>query len=151
MKTCTVYKTSKNYIITTESLATIGLRIGDDPTYVLSIDSNIDEFRKKMFDSLNSSRVGIYTPKRDEWASWEKEQLLKMGQKSYITLYKISNSCHIILDKNEITIQPYKYCEYNRPRSGLCPVKEAEIKIDAETDKNEIINKIIEVLNVSYK
>lgn len=152
MKTCEVYKTPKNYIIITESTSDIGLGISDDPIYVIPIDSTINELQEKVFDCLNSSRVGVYTPNRDEWASWQKKQLEKMQQKSFVMLYKNSNSCHLALENNIITIYPYKYYDPSKPKQGLCAVEEAEVKIDLNNiDKDEIIKILVDMLNVSYK
>ncbi|MBP4140041.1 contact-dependent growth inhibition system immunity protein [Flavobacterium geliluteum] len=152
MKTCNVYKTDKSYIVVTESTSDIGLGIIDDPIYTLPLDVSIDEFQKKLFECLSKSKTGISTPKKNDWASWEKDHLLKMGQRSFATLYKNSNSCQVSLDGNVLIISPYKYYDPNRPKDGLCLVKEAEIKIDfSSVVKTEIIIKLIEMLCVSYK
>lgn len=152
MKSCTIYKTNKNYIVVTESTSDIGLGIIDDPIYTLPLDVSIDEFQKKLFECLSKSKTGVSTPKNNEWASWEKDQLLKMGQRSFTTLYKNSNSCQVSLDGNVLIISPYKYYDPNRPKDGLCLLQDAEIKIDfSSVAKTEIIIKLIEMLNVSYK
>ena len=152
MKSCTIYKTNKNYIIVTQSICDIGARITDDPIYVIPVETNIEELREKVFDSLNNSRTDVYTPKRDEWSLFEKRDLEKMGQKSFITLYKNSNSCNLALENDILTIQPDQYCEPNKPKSGLCSVKEAAIQINLiNTDKTEIMKILIEMLSVSYK
>jgi hypothetical protein len=149
IKTCEIYKTSKNYIIITESSSDIGLGISDDPIYVIPINSTINELEEKVFDCLNSSRVGIYTPKRDEWASWQKEQLLKMGQKSFDLLYKNSSSCSLKLEDNILSICPRSL---TRKHKGLVLVEKDIIKLDLnDINKDQAIKKIIEALSISYE
>lgn len=152
MKRCNIYKTDKNYIIVTTSLSDIGLKIADDPIYVLPISCKLEEIKEKIFDSLDSSREEIYTPKKDEWDIWQKKILEKMQQKTFSILYKNSNSCNIIIDDNTLKIQPLKLKDPKKPSAALYQVTEDELVLEYnKMKKDEIIIKIIEVLDKSYR
>ena len=53
MKSCTIYKTNKNYIIVTQSICDIGARIIDDPIYVIPVETNIEELRYEIVPDIS--------------------------------------------------------------------------------------------------
>ena len=146
MKACVIYKTEKEYKIVTESESNTGLGLEDEPIFILPIGVNIANIKEAIFKSLNSSRKNVRMPK--DWKEWQKEQLNKMKEKTFIGLYKKSNSVGVCLENNILTVYPCKYM----PKMGLVAVKEDTVKIECSLDNElEITKKILEILEVDYK
>ncbi len=148
MKRCSLYKTETEYKIVTDSETDIGLFIGDEPVFILPIISDIENIKNAIFECLNSSRKGIYTPKVDEGSEWQKWRLKKLKEKSFVGLERRSNYVGLELEKNTLNICPGKYI----PREGFETVEKDVVKIEYSQDKEiEITERIIEMLKVDYK
>ena len=148
MKRCSIFKTEKEYKIHTESETDIGLFICDAPIFILPVKSDIENIKDAIFECLNNSRKGIYTPKVDEWSDWGKECLKKLKEKSHEGLDKRSNYVCIELEKDILTIYPGKHT----PRKGFSTVEEDVVKMEYFQEKEiEITKRIIEMLEVDYK
>src|SRR5690349_15633819 len=101
-----VCKTKTEYLIVTFSESDIGLYIIDDPIYHLPLGCAPEEIETAVVDSLLKSRRNVPTPKREEWASWQKDMLKKMKQKSFTSLVKDSISCRLIEKEGSLYIYP---------------------------------------------
>ncbi len=153
MKKCIIYKTQTEYIIVTYSESNIGLYIIDDPIFIIPLNDDLS-LQNAIFASLKSSKKGIPipTPLRDEWTKWQKEQLAKMKQKTFLSLYKKSSSCEVILEENVIKVYPEKYSIAGKPNQGLVNVKEDMVEIrDAANNQEKVTLTIIEILNRKYR
>lgn len=152
MRCCQVYKTGKEYIITTLSKTVDGIWTKDGPIYRVLVENTVSNLIQAVFSGLKSSRLNIPNIPRENKPTLEKNILKEMGQKSFKSLYKNSNSCTISRDEDDIiTISPYKpYIPGDF--SGLVVAKEGVVQVDMNvTSIPELENKLIDVLNQDYK
>ncbi len=150
MKICQIYRTKHNYILVTKSFTDIGIKIADDPIYVLSLDSTIHDLKINIFNCLRNSKVDLMTPKGENWKIWQQDLLSKMQQKSFTSLYKNSTSCNITLLDDILTIQLLELCNPKKPTNGLCNKTNNDIQLEySESKEDEIIIKILKTLEVA--
>ncbi|MFK8298991.1 hypothetical protein ACI76O_11760 [Capnocytophaga cynodegmi] len=147
-KHCTIYKTKDCYKIVTMSESDIGAYIADGEIFISPVLDNIENLKLKIFQALNNSRLGVKTPEPEQWSIWQKEHLKSLKEKSFKHLYKNCTHCNIELKNKSLTIYPLKE---TYPK-GLELVEEGIIEMEYSPEKElEITEKIIEVLNKSYK
>jgi hypothetical protein len=147
MKRCQLHRTKTKFIVYTESKSDTGLYLADDPVYLLPVVCDVLELQNAIVDSLLKSRRNMPTPKRDEWAAWQKDLLKKMKQRSFTGLYKSSSSCLVEMNGNALIIYPEKLSQASRPSQGLVLVEEGRVEIqDWENNKDKLTARIIEIL-----
>jgi hypothetical protein len=147
MKICQIYRTKQNYILVTKSFTDIGLKIADDPIYVMDLSSSILDLKTNIFNCLRSSKDDLITPKDEHWKIWQQDLLFKMQQKTFTNLYKNSSSCNILLSNNLLTIQLLELCNPKKPTNGLCSKIDNDIHLEySESKEEEITIKILKTL-----
>ena len=152
IKACLIYKKDNCYKIVTQSETKAGFLLSVEPIFIVQVNSPIEELELALFQSLNSSKKNIPVPKREEYPLLEKEELMKLKEKSYNSLYKTSNSCDLRLENNILKIFPEKFYNPKKPSQGLVFVEEDMFEIDdPENHKKEVVTKVMELLEKDYK
>ncbi len=150
---CTVYKTDKEYIIVTTSKTEDWIWVTDDPIFRVLVKNENNDLIEAVFKALESSRIDIPNIPMEDKVAWQEKNLKKMGQKSYTSLYKKSNSCSVSRDENGmVTISPYKPYTPGKFSSGLTVAKEGVVEVDMNvTSIPKLESILIDVLNQDYK
>ena len=153
MGSCTVYKTDKEYIIVTSSKTEDWIWVADEPIFRVPVQNKNSKLIEAILEALRSSKIDIPNIPVGNYSIRDKETLKKMGQSSYKTLYKKSNSCSVSGDENGIVrISPYKPYIPGDFSSGLVVVKEGVVKVDMnDTSIPELESILIDILNQDYK
>ncbi|MFK8298992.1 hypothetical protein ACI76O_11765 [Capnocytophaga cynodegmi] len=133
------------YKIITVYNVDIGRFTMDNPVYILPIDIDTPDLKDNIFKSISQSKKISYS---DYYNSNLTNALLKeLQETSFISLYKKSNSCYVYLENDVIEIIPNKF-----EKRYLSEVSEDIIILNYSPEKElELTEKIIEVLNKSYK
>jgi hypothetical protein len=153
MGSCTVYKTDKEYIIVTSSKTKDWIWVDDEPIFRVPIENRGSKLIEDVLETLKNSRVDIPNIPVKDMPIFQKKNLKEMGQKSYPSLYKKSNSCSVSEDENGIvTISPYKPYKPGKFSSGLVVANEGVVKVDMNvTAIHELESILIDALNQDYK
>ena len=79
--------------------------------------------------------------------AWQSKFLDKIGQPSFNSFYKNSNSCSIRLEMDKIKVWPVKFSTPGKPSDGLVPVENELFEVKYEKASEKIFTaKIIEIL-----
>ncbi len=153
MKACTVYKTDKEYLIVTTSKTEDWIWVEDEPIFRVLIEDKDNKLIEAVFEALKSSKVEIPNIPVENILTRQKEILKKMGQKSYTSLYKKSNSCSVSRDENDmVKISPYKPYMPGKFSSGLVVVSEGVVKVNMSViPVSELERLLIDILSHDYK
>jgi hypothetical protein len=153
MHRCHVYKTDKEYLIVTYSKTEDGIWVADEPISRVPVENKDNKLIDAVLEALNSSRLEIPNIPIEDVPIWQKQTLKKMGQKSYTSLYKKSNSCSVNRDENGIIkISPYKPYTPGNFSSGLVVAKEGVVKVDMNVTSVSVLERmLIDILNHDYK
>lgn len=148
---CVIHKTSKFYKIITDSKTVAGFFLAGEPVFLVSID-NVEDLQKCIFQSLVSSKSGIPVPNREDYKLIDRDLCKKIGEVSYTSLYKSSNTLSLRLSENELLLTPLKYYNPKRPSQGLVDVVEDSSLIkDPFNKKDEVTSLVIKLLEKDYK
>lgn len=143
MKSCQIFKAKNAYKIITLYRLESWSYIHSHPIYILPLKTSSDELSMKIFEALENSR-DISESEENEF--WLGNQLLKeLKEKSYNSLYKDSHSCMVSMNENEFIIEPQQYMGKDE---GLEIVKSRILKFDRNSNKINLGEKIVNVLNV---
>lgn len=142
MKSCQVFKTKKNYKITTMYRLESWSYIESKPIYIFPLETSIEELSKAIFESLESSREISELEENDFWLG---NQLLKeLKESSYNSLYKNSYGCIVSIKNNDFVIEPQKYMGKDE---GLAVDENKVLNLGVNLDKKHLTKKVIDVLN----
>jgi hypothetical protein len=148
---CIIHKTKGFYKIITDSKTTAGFFLGGEPVFLVSID-NVEDLQKCIFQSLVSSKSGVPVPKREDYKLGDRELCKKIGEVSYSSLYKSSNTLSLRLNEDELILTPLKYYNPKKPSQGLVDVDEDICLIkDPFNKKDEVTSLVIKLLEKDYK
>jgi hypothetical protein len=148
---CVIHKTSNFYKIITDSKTTAGFFLAGEPVFVVSLE-NVEELQRCIFESLVSSKSGVPVPSQEEYKIGDRELCKKIGEISYTSLYKSSNTLSLRFNENELQLTPLKYYNPKKPSQGLVDVFEDSCSIkDPFNKKDEVTSLVIKLLEKDYK
>lgn len=152
MKSCTIYKTSKNeYKIVSQCETTAGYLLDVIPVYILPTKCSDEDFLSTILKALSNSQKKVKAPDRGDFPMIQKNLLSDLKEKSFSKLYLSSTSCSIRVENKVIMIYPNKLLSEGRPEDGLSWVEEEKIVIEENPRYFDIlIFKLKELLTREY-
>ncbi len=140
MKSISVYKRKKRYILRAKSKTTAGIWISTDINEIFDIETPQDEVVKEILSLLEHSKINV--PHPTDWNEFEndinKPFLKKIGVKTWQDFYKGSYLCQFKEENGNYTITPY-----SNTGKGFKPKQEEKFELSIYTSKNQIAEALL--------
>jgi hypothetical protein len=153
MQSIMIYKTKNEYKIITQSEVVGGFLLSTEPVVILSLDCADEELFDAIKHCIDSCKVGIPTPPKEELLALEKEILKLLEEKSYTSLNANTQSCTVEISSDlDAMIMPERYYKKSRPSQGLGHVDGAEVFVeDYLNNSDEFLNELTSLLNTKFR